>query len=168
MQYNILVTRCSSWSFATILIPSYLCKHSSKILSSLGLCFSFPSIHSTCTAKLTFLKYISAQKLLQIKLCELGQASLISLNQFLLWKMTIILLAKAVLSNTVSTSHRWRADSLEKFLMLGKTEDKRRRGRQRMRWLDSITDSMNKLGETVEDRGAWLAAVHGVTKNGIT
>ena len=52
--------------------------------------------------------------------------------------------------------------------MLGKTEDKRRRGRQRMRWLDSITDSMNKLGETVEDRGAWLAAVHGVTKNGIT
>ena len=37
-----------------------------------------------------------------------------------------------------------------------------------MRWLDSITDSMNKLGETMEDRGAWLAAVHGVTKNGIT
>ena len=81
--------------------------------------------------------------------------------------MTRILSAKAVLSNTVSTSHRRRADSLEKILMLGKTEDKRRRGRQR-RWLDSIRDSMNKLGETVEDRRAWLAAVHGVTKNGIT
>ena len=61
-----------------------------------------------------------------------------------------------------------RVNSLEKTLMLGKIEGKRRRGRQRMRWLDSITDSMNKLGETVEDRGAWLAAVPGVTKNRIT
>ena len=58
-----------------------------------------------------------------------------------------------------------RADSLQKTLMLGKTEGKRRRGQQRMRWLDGLTDSMNmnlsKPWETVEDRGGWRAAVHG-------
>ena len=62
-----------------------------------------------------------------------------------------------------------RANSLEKTLMLGKTKGKRRRGWQRMRWLDGITNSMNmnlsKLQEIVEDRGAWHSAVHGVTKN---
>ena len=62
-----------------------------------------------------------------------------------------------------------RADSLEKTLMLGKTEGKRRRGRQRMRWLDSITDStdmnLSKLQEIVEDRGVLCATVHGITKS---
>ena len=63
----------------------------------------------------------------------------------------------------------WTADSLEKSLMLGKTEGRKRRGHQRIRWLDSITNAMNmnlsKLQEIVRDREAWHATVHGVAKS---
>ena len=63
----------------------------------------------------------------------------------------------------------WRVDSLEKTLMLGKIEGRRRRGRQRTKWLDNITDSMDmslsELQEIRKDREAWRVAVHGITKS---
>ena len=74
-----------------------------------------------------------------------------------------------VFNTTEPYTLKWLKGSLEKTLMLGKTEGKRRRGWQRIRWLDSITDSMdmnlNKLQEMVKDREAWHATVHEVTKS---